>query len=227
MSKEFALIVAGGKGTRFGSATPKQFLKLNDQPVLLHTLEAFYRYSDQIQIVLVLPEDDMATWETIVRTYDYRRPVMIQAGGNTRFQSVRSGLDRLPSEGYVAIHDGVRPLVTTSVIGRSFSLAREHGSGIAAVPLKESLRLIEQDSYRTVALDRSKYRLVQTPQTFELGLIKTAYRLKEEDTMTDDASVAERAGFPVTLFEGDYSNIKITGPEDLSVAEALLSVARK
>lgn len=221
---EYALIVAGGKGTRIKSVVPKQFLELDGIPVILHTLKAFIRYSAQIKIVLVLPQDDMPIWEKIRAQFQFTHPVDVRIGGDTRFQSVRNGLDAIEGPGLVAIHDGVRPLVSEDIIGASFRLAAVHGSAVAAVRLKESIRVTDPDTTR--AVDRSKFRLIQTPQTFDVKLIKDAYRSKEDPSLTDDASVAERAGHTISLFEGSYENIKITTPEDLVVATALLA-ARK
>ncbi len=221
MRKEFALIVAGGKGTRIKSATPKQFIGLCGKPVLFHTLEAFHRYSPSLPIVLVLPADDFATWKQLVVEHRFTIPVTMQSGGETRFQSVKRGLEKISGPGLVAIHDGVRPLVSEDIIGASFRLAAVHGTAIAAVRLKESLRMTDQDTTR--AVDRSKFRLIQTPQTFDLDLIRRAYDQKEDPSLTDDASVAERAGHSISLFEGSYENIKITTPEDLVLAEALLA----
>lgn len=236
--QEYALIVAGGKGTRIKSTIPKQFIELKGKPVLLHTLEAFHRYSESITIILVLPSDDFETWNDIVKKYDFRKPVILQKGGDTRFQSVKNGLSKiegnacLPGQGLVAIHDGVRPLVSPDIIGASFRLAAVHQSAVAAVRLKESIRMTDlaclpegssarrQDN--TKAMDRSRFRLIQTPQTFDVALIKKAYEIKENTSLTDDASVAERAGHVISLFEGSYRNIKITTEEDLLVAEALL-----
>ncbi|MCE2997148.1 MAG: 2-C-methyl-D-erythritol 4-phosphate cytidylyltransferase [Cyclobacteriaceae bacterium] len=217
---EYVLIVAGGKGTRIKSVLPKQFLELNGKPILLHTLEAFYRYSEKIKVVLVLPEDDFGIWKSICEKYDFTKPVLLQKGGDSRFQSVKNGLSILEGEGLVAIHDGVRPLVSSDIIGASFRLAAVHQSAVAAVRLKESIRMTDQDN--TKAMDRSKFRLIQTPQTFDLQLIKKAYEIKEDASLTDDASVAERAGHIISLFEGSYENIKITTPEDLIVAKALM-----
>ncbi len=217
---EYVLIVAGGKGTRIKSALPKQFLELNGKPILLHTLEAFYRYSEKIKVVLVLPEDDFGIWRSICEKFQFTRPLLLQKGGDSRFQSVRNGLSLLEGEGLVAIHDGVRPLVSEDIIGASFRLAAVHQSAVAAVRLKESIRMTDQDN--TKAMDRSKFRLIQTPQTFDLQLIKKAYEIKEDASLTDDASVAERAGHVISLFEGSYENIKITTPEDLIVAKALM-----
>lgn len=222
--KEFALIVAGGKGTRIKSALPKQFIPLNGNPVLFHTLQAFHRYSASLQIVLVLPADDLETWETLVKKYGFDIPVITQTGGETRFQSVKRGLEKVNGPGLVAIHDGVRPLVSEDIIGASFRLAAVHGTAVAAVRLKESIRMTDQDTTR--AMDRSKFRLIQTPQTFDIDLIQQAYAQREDPALTDDASVAERAGHAISLFEGSYENIKITTAEDLVVAEALLRSRR-
>ncbi len=216
---EHALIVAGGKGTRIKSVLPKQFIELNGKPVLLHTLEAFIRYSPSIRIVLVLPEDDFEIWRSICEKFEFNYPVTLQKGGETRFQSVKNGLQNI-TEGLVAIHDGVRPLVSEDIIGASFRLAAIHKCAIAAVRLKESIRMTDQDN--TKAVDRSRFRLIQTPQTFDVSLIKKAYEQKEEISFTDDASVAERAGNIISLFEGSYENIKITTQEDLIVAKALI-----
>lgn len=190
--------------------------------MLLHTLDAFYRYSTQLEVVLVLPADQIATWEDLARKHSFERCLTVQAGGSTRFESVRNGLDRLSGEGLVAIHDGARPMVTPALIAESFRRAAIHQSAICAVPLKESLRMLEGVA-RSRAVDRSAFRLIQTPQTFDLALIKEAYRMADTADASDDATVYERAGHEVFLFEGSYDNIKITTPEDLSVAEALIA----
>ncbi len=218
--KEHALIVAGGKGTRIKSKLPKQFIELNGKPILLQTIEAFLKYSSTLSIVLVLPEEDFKTWEAICKKFNFNKPIILQKGGETRFQSVKNGLDKIDGDGLVAIHDGVRPLVSADLIGASFRLAAVHGSAVAAVRLKESIRITDQDN--TKAVDRSRFRIIQTPQTFDLQLIKKAYQLKEDPSLTDDASVAEKSGHVISLFEGSYENIKITTAEDLIVAEALM-----
>jgi 2-C-methyl-D-erythritol 4-phosphate cytidylyltransferase len=220
LNNEYALIVAGGKGTRIKSVLPKQFIELNGKPILLHTVEAFLRYSDKIKIVLVLPEDDFEIWNDITKKFTFSYPIILQKGGETRFQSVKNGLSKMEGEGLVAIHDGVRPLVSEDIIGASYRLAAVHQSAVAAVRLKESIRMTDQDN--TKAVDRSKFRLIQTPQTFDLQLIKKAYEIKEDLSLTDDASVAEKAGHTISLFEGSYENIKITTQEDLIVAKALM-----
>lgn len=227
--KEYALIVAGGKGTRFGGPLAKQFMNLDGKPVLLRTIEVFYEYSPGMEIVLVLPEDDFETWKAICRQHGFDKPILLQPGGASRFQSVKLGLSRLSGEGLVAIHDGVRPLVSTAIIKTSFDLAALHGCAVACVPLKESLRMQSpgKTERETVAVDRTHFCLVQTPQTFQLDVIRKAYDSPEESTLTDDASVAEKAGLSVFLFEGSYRNIKITTPDDLLIAEALLNAQRR
>lgn len=218
--KEYALIVAGGKGTRMKTKLPKQFLALNGLPVLMHTINAFYRYNENTQVILVLPEDDFQLWEELCIKHNFKKSIKIQKGGDSRFQSVKNGLSLIEGEGLVAIHDGVRPLVSEDIIGASYRLAAVHDSAVAAVRLKESIRMTDQDN--TKAMDRSRFRLIQTPQTFKTNLIKQAYEGKEDASLTDDASVAERAGHIISLFEGSYENIKITTPEDLVVAKALM-----
>jgi 2-C-methyl-D-erythritol 4-phosphate cytidylyltransferase len=218
--KEYAIIVAGGKGTRIKSDLPKQFIDVNGLPILMHTINAFFRYSPSLNIILVLPEGDFETWQSLCEKHDFKKNIQLQKGGDTRFQSVKNGLAKIETEGLVAIHDGVRPLVSEDIIGASFRLAAVHQSAVAAVRLKESIRMTDKDS--TKAVDRSQFRLIQTPQTFLVSLIQKAYEMKEDTTLTDDASVAERAGHVISLFEGSYDNIKITTEEDIVIAEALL-----
>lgn len=219
-SQEYAIIVAGGKGTRIKSVVPKQFLELNGLPILMHTINAFLRYSKDIVIILVLPEDDFETWQALCAKHNFTVKLMLQKGGDTRFQSVKNGLEKIEGNGLVAIHDGVRPLVSEDIIGASYRLAAVHQTAVAAVRLKESIRMTDQDN--TKAVDRSKFRLIQTPQTFDVALIKKSYQIKDDPGLTDDASVVERTGQVISLFEGSYENIKITTPEDLIVARALL-----
>ncbi len=229
MTKEYAIIVAGGKGTRIKSDLPKQFIELSGTPVLIHTLNAFYKYSSSITIILVLPEDDFSVWNSIVVKHNFTQPVILQKGGNTRFQSVKNGLEKIDGEGLVAVHDGVRPLISTDIIAESFKLASIHKTAVTSVRLKESIRMIDTNSNiradsqdHTKAVDRSLFRLIQTPQTFDVELIRRAYQSTEDSSLTDDASVVEKLGQKIVLFEGSYENIKITTPDDLIVAEALL-----
>lgn len=219
-NKEYAVIVAGGKGTRMGSALPKQFITIDGLPILMHTINAFHAYSPDLRIILVLPQEDFQTWASLCKQFNFGKAIELQAGGSTRFQSVKLGLSRISGDGIVAIHDGVRPLIAPTVIARSFQVAAKERSAVAAVNLKESIRIVEPGG--TKALDRSLFRLIQTPQTFDVALIQAAYTLTEDPRLTDDASVAERAGHQVTLIEGAYENVKITTPEDLVFAEAFL-----
>lgn len=217
-----ALIVAGGIGKRMHSEVPKQFLPLLGKPVILHTFQRFEKLVDAF--VLVIPSKEMENWEKIRVEYNFNPsvPLTVVPGGETRYQSVRSGLSAISGdEGLVAIHDGVRPLVYDSVIEESFRVAGEKGNAITSVALKESIRSLNKDGSSQAEV-RARFRIIQTPQTFKLSLIKKAYNLGELPFFTDDASVLEYAGAKIELIEGDYSNIKITTPEDMIAAEALI-----
>jgi 2-C-methyl-D-erythritol 4-phosphate cytidylyltransferase len=206
-----------------GGDVPKQFLPVAGLPILMHTLRRFHDYSPALSIILVLPAKDVPYWEELCRTYGFSVPVRVVTGGSTRFQSVRNGLGAIAAEeGLVAIHDGVRPLVPPATIEESFRVAFEKGCAVAAVVLKDSIRVLHADGGNQ-AIDRSAFRLVQTPQTFRLAVIRKSFAQPEQPGFTDDASVAESAGFPITLIEGSYANIKITTPEDLLWAATHLS----
>lgn len=220
MTDQYAIIVAGGSGTRMKSGIPKQFLEVAGLPVLMHTIQAFFRYDNNLKIITVLPENDIDSWKDLCKKYDFNIKTDIRKGGKTRFESVQNGIDIIGDNGVVAIHDGVRPVIEPGIIGASFSIASVHGSAIASVRLKESLRKIDKDQTKNV--DRSIYRLIQTPQTFQVPVIKHAYKVAEGTDFTDDASVVESAGYKISLFEGSYRNIKITTPEDLAVVNAFL-----
>lgn len=240
---EVAIIVAGGKGLRLRGNIPKQFLALEGLPILMHTVGVFHAYDPSMPVILVLPAADFSLWKSLCQEHRFTLPVTLVEGGVTRFQSVKNGLNKVTGPGFVAVHDGVRPLVTPEIIAASFDVARRHRSAVASVPLKESIRelkdghagtsasetahLPQESTGHSVALDRTKFRLMQTPQTFDIELLRAAYALPEEETLTDDASVAERSGYTITLFEGSYENIKITTPEDLVVAGALLRARQK
>jgi len=225
--KEYVIIVAGGSGARMQSETPKQFLPLDGKPILLRTIEAFISYSKHISIILVLPPSEILRWEEICKDFRVSIPISLAKGGKSRSQSVKNGLAKIDTnESLVAIHDGVRPLVLPEIIVNSFRLAQTHGCAIASTQLKESLREVDKDL--TKAADRAKYRSIQTPQTFQTKLIKAAYnKFDELSGFTDDASVAEKDGQKILLFEGSYENIKITSPEDLLFAEAILKSRKK
>ena len=213
------ILVAGGTGTRMNSPVPKQFLKLCNKPVIVHTIEAFLQFDREIRIILVLPKEHIQLWEEMSRHYFPGIPMSLRIGGATRFQSVKSGLDAV-QEGLVAIHDAVRPLVPLRVIRDTFESAERDGSGVAMTPVRESIR--KKTGGATRAEDRLLFFSVQTPQTFRVELIKKAFEQEELPSFTDDASVYEAAGMQVTAVPGDHCNIKITTPEDLVVAGALL-----
>ena len=253
------IIVAGGKGLRMGADLPKQFLPIGGRPVLMHTLEAFQQAIPGIQIVLVLPADQQDFWRELCRRHNFTLPHRIATGGETRFHSVKNGLESLSptpdsvtegssvssnrtTEGdnvpvanaeradIVAVHDGVRPFVSSEVIRRCFEAAREHGAAIPVIPIVETVRrlstpLAEGAEGESMTVPRSQYRLVQTPQTFQLPLLLRAYRQPYQPDFTDDASVVEALGHPVALVEGNRENIKITTPFDLVIAKALLQEA--
>jgi len=210
----YAIIVAGGKGLRMGGPTPKQFLMLNGRPVIVRTLEQFLRFDSTIQLIVVLPEEHMGTWAQVQKTHLPDVTLRVTIGGAERFDSVKAGLDLLHElDGLVAVHDAVRPYVSVQTIADSFQSAALHGSGVASIPLKDSIRELVQDGSK--ARDRSHFRLVQTPQTFRVGELKEAFSRATHNAFTDDATVYEAAGYRVRLIEGGFENIKITTPEDL------------
>jgi 2-C-methyl-D-erythritol 4-phosphate cytidylyltransferase len=218
---KYALIVAGGSGLRMGTDIPKQFLELGGIPVLMHTIQRFFSALPDINIILVLPVAQQDYWNSLCHKYSFTVSHKIVNGGDSRFQSVKNGLTSIPStNGIVAIHDGVRPFVSDEIIRNSFSLAEEFGNATVAVPMKDSIRKLENGA--SYSVDRSVYRIIQTPQVFLLDLIKKAFDTTELPGFTDDASVLEHAGYKIHLMEGSYENIKITTPEDLVLGEALL-----
>lgn len=218
-----AILVAGGKGLRMGGPVAKQYLPLAGKPVLMHTLSVFFKIDPQIQLILVLPETDFEFWKSLCKANQFVIPHKLVAGGNTRFQSVRKGLNALAfHSGLVAIHDGVRPFVKPEVIEKSFEEAEKSGSAIAVIELKDSIRKISDDGKSTFQ-ERQYFRLVQTPQTFQIEKIKKAFEVTELPQFTDDATVYEHQGWEVTLIQGNPENIKITTPEDMEYAEFLAS----
>ena len=216
-----AIIVAGGSGSRMKSKIPKQFLLLAKKPFLFYSLEAFALFDPDIQLVLVLPETFFLRWEEIVEQYNCSIPHTVMAGGETRFQSVKNGLEALNQDGLVAIHDGARPLLSQTLISRTFDTATTFGNAIPVVPVSESMRILEEAESRPI--DRAHYRLVQTPQVFRIPLIKKAYQQDFDSGFTDDATVIEAMGETVHLVDGDTINIKITHPSDLAQAEFLVN----
>ena len=219
---DYIIIVAGGKGLRMGSDIPKQFLPIGGKPVLMHTLERFREYSKDIQIILVLPEAQQAYWHELCQEYHFDVEYTLANGGQTRFHSVQNGLAKVPDDaiGVVGVHDGVRPFPSIEVIRNCYTTAREKKAVIPVIPVVETVRHLEGEQSKTVP--RDAYRLVQTPQTFDIQLLKAANRQPYNDGFTDDASVVEAFGYNITLVEGNRENIKITTPYDLKIAEVLI-----
>ena len=221
----FAILVAGGSGSRMAADRPKQFLLLHGEPVLLHTLRRFAEPSLGVaEIIVVLPADQLDTWRQLCEQHRVSIPHRLVPGGATRWASVKAGLGALSthSTGLVAVHDGVRPLVSRLVVERTYAAAATHAAAAAAVMPKDSVRLVSP--HGSSAQNRNRLRLMQTPQTFEIDLLRRAYAMPELASFTDDATVVDDL-CRVQLVEGDYRNLKITTPEDLVVAEALLRVA--
>ncbi len=218
-----AILVAGGKGSRMGGPVAKQYLPILGKPVLMHTLSVFFNLDPLIHLILVLPETDFEFWKSLCEANKFNVPHTLVAGGDSRFQSVRNGLNALPFiSGLVAIHDGVRPFVKPEVIGKSFEEAEKSGSAIAVVELKDSIRKVFNDG-KSNFQERHLFRLVQTPQTFQIQKIKKAFGVTELPQFTDDATVYEHQGWQVSLISGNAENIKITTPEDMAYAEFLAS----
>ncbi|NVJ86363.1 MAG: 2-C-methyl-D-erythritol 4-phosphate cytidylyltransferase [Algoriphagus sp.] len=217
-----AVLVAGGRGTRMGGPLSKQYLPIGGMPILMHTLSVFYHVDPEMELILVIPQDDFELWRKLCEEHDFSIPHRVVAGGNSRFQSVKNGISSISfTEGVVAIHDGVRPFVQESVIQESFEKAAETGSAVAVVALKDSIRKLTDDD-RSFYQERQYFRLVQTPQTFDIQKIRKAFGVTELPQFTDDATVYEHQGWQVTLIPGNPENIKITTPEDMDYAEFLI-----
>lgn len=221
---DYIIIVAGGKGLRMGSDVPKQFLPIGGKPVLMRTIERFHAYDAALRIILVLPREQHDYWQQLCREYRFGIRHTLAEGGATRFHSSRNGLAAIPEgeHGVAGIHDGVRPFVSTEVIGRCFDRAREDYAAIPVVPVTDTLRYVGDNGGGRNVL-RSDYRVVQTPQVFDIDLLRQAFSQPYDEAFTDDASVVERLGCSVSMVEGNRENIKITTPMDLKIAEALLS----
>jgi 2-C-methyl-D-erythritol 4-phosphate cytidylyltransferase len=223
--KKSAIIVAGGKGLRMGGEVPKQYLPIAGIPVLMHTLSVFFKTDPEIHLVLVIPKGDFEFWDNLCQIHQFQIKHELVAGGDTRFQSVRNGLNSLPEEvELVAIHDGVRPFVSPQVIQNSYVESSKTGSAIAVIACKDSIRKINAEGESTFQ-ERQYFRLVQTPQTFRLDKLKKAFDVPEIPQFTDDATVYEHQGWQVSLIEGNLENIKITTPDDLDFAEFIATKA--
>jgi len=224
--KDYVIIVAGGKGLRMGSDIPKQFLPIGGKPVLMRTIERFREYSKDLQVILVLPKAQQAYWQELCREYNFKVEYLLADGGETRFHSVQHGLALIPddAEGVVGVHDGVRPFPSIEVIRSCYETARTAKAVIPVIPIVETVReLTGTGPVSSITVPRDHYRLVQTPQTFDIQLLKAANRQPYNNCFTDDASVVESYGHQITLVEGNRENIKITTPYDITVAEAIIN----
>jgi 2-C-methyl-D-erythritol 4-phosphate cytidylyltransferase len=220
--KQYAIIVAGGTGQRYGSNIPKQFLNLKGLPILMHTLNTFHAFNSGISLIVTLPSDYFELWKSLCKEYQFTVPHRIVAGGETRFYSVKNGLDTLEGDGLVAVHDAVRPLVSHDTLLRCFETAKRTGNSVPVVALYDSIRELNGDKSKPV--NRDAYVLVQTPQVFDLHLLKEAYKQNYNFDFTDDASVLEKKGVKIIMVEGNRENIKITNQTDMLIAEALIKI---
>lgn len=219
--KKYAVIVAAGSGVRMGGTTPKQFLLINNKPVLYYTLQAFLNAFGDIQIVLVLPADFTDMGQEIIDAYFDKDRIRIAAGGDTRFQSVKNGLQLVEEDSMIFVHDGVRCLLTENLIHRCYANAVETGTAIPVITSKDSVRIVHAEG--NDAIDRNKVMLVQTPQTFHSKILLPAFQIDYKEKFTDEATVVEAYGLKVTLVEGEENNIKITRPADLLIAEKIIN----
>ena len=219
VGRRFAVVVAGGQGTRMNNEVPKQFIEISGKPVLVYTLESFLRAGVDV-LILVMAKNQLSRWASVKEKWLPKHAIQIVEGGETRFHSVRNGLKWVEGLGIVAIHDAARPCVSAQLINAGYEAAAVHKSAIAAVALKDSIR--EKSGGTTVSRDRLNYYLIQTPQTFDVNLLKKAYATHSEIHFTDDASVVASEGQKVHLIEGSYQNIKITTDEDLDLARLFL-----
>ncbi len=218
----YVVIVAGGQGARMGTAIPKQFLEIQGKPVLYHTIRAFTGSLPDAKIILVLPAQQISYAQMVLQHFPERLDVTIVAGGATRFHSVQNGLKVITAPGIIMVHDGVRPLINHELILRCLQQAAEKGSAVPAIPVADSVRRTFPDDTSS-PIDRAALRLVQTPQTFRTEILLPAFEQAYQDSFTDEATVCEAAGHRIFLTTGDKYNIKITTPEDLAIAEAIMS----
>jgi 2-C-methyl-D-erythritol 4-phosphate cytidylyltransferase len=217
---KYAIIVAGGSGTRMGEKLPKQFILLKDKPVLYYTIKTFLESYQDLQVILVLPVDYMDMGQEIIDAYFDKDRIRITVGGDTRFQSVKNGLRLVEQESIIFVHDGVRCLLSEQLIHSCYEKAVETGSAIPAIASKDSVRIVTEDG--NDAIERNKVMMVQTPQTFHSKIILPAFQIDYKDKFTDEATVVEAFGLKVSLVEGEETNIKITRPLDLLIAERII-----
>jgi 2-C-methyl-D-erythritol 4-phosphate cytidylyltransferase len=220
--KDYVIIVAGGSGSRMNSTLPKQFMDLNGRPIICHTIERFYQYNPEIEIVVVLSGEYLQFWDDLRRTIQFTIPHQLVSGGGERFFSVKNGLAAIDNANVIGIHDAVRPLVSTRTIERCYHTAAERTTAIPVITINDTLREVKSGMSKTV--DRNHFRIVQTPQCFDAKLLSDAFAQDYIPAFTDDATVVEFFGEKINLVEGNKENIKITTPEDLDMAHALLSL---
>ncbi len=220
--KKYLIVVAGGKGQRMGGSIPKQFLPLKGRPVLMRTLEAFFSCDNEMEFIVVLPEEQQSYWKRLCTEYDFHISHLVASGGESRFHSVKNGLAMIQgTEGIVGVHDGVRPFVAPEVVAECYRMAEEKEAVVPVIDVVETIRQVSSDG-RSATVPRSDYKLVQTPQVFTVELLKRAYDQNYIPEFTDDASVVEASGHPICLIPGNRENIKLTTPFDLKLAEALI-----
>ena len=219
--KKYAILVAGGSGTRMNTSTPKQFLLLNNKPLIYYTINTFLNTFDDIDIVLVLPEEHLEKGNSIISTYFPDKKISIAIGGKTRFDSVKNGLNLVTENSIVFVHDAVRCLVSADLISRSYHQALEKGNAIPAIASKDSVRIVEGENNKSI--DRTTVKQIQTPQVFKSDILLPAFELEFQSFFTDEASVVEHFGHPIFLIDGEENNIKITHPIDLLIAEKLMA----
>ncbi len=222
--KRYAIITAGGIGRRMKTQIPKQFLNLQGKPVLMHTIERFYSFDSKMQIIVSLPKQHISDWQVLCNKHEFSIEHKIEEGGKTRFHSIKNALDTIHEDGIVAVHDGVRPLVSTETIEKTFETAEKKGNAVASTSIDFSLRQLTEKGSK--AVHRDLFREIQTPQTFRIHDLQDAYNLEYNTEFTDDASVFEAAGYVINLVEGNKENIKITSKKDLLIAENLLNAVR-
>ena len=219
--KKYAVLVAGGTGTRMKSSTPKQFLKINGNPLLYYTIDTFLKAFSDINIIIVLPNEHIQNWRTTINNYFPKTDIQLIQGGDTRFQSVKNGLSLIKEESIIFVHDAVRCLLSKALIIRCYESAVAFGSAIPAINSKDSVRVVENGISK--AVNRDTVKLIQTPQTFRSDILLNAFKNEYNTAFTDEASVVEFAGLQVNVMEGEESNIKITHPIDLFIAEKIMS----
>lgn len=218
--KHYAIIVAAGSGNRMNADIPKQFMLLASKPILMHTIQRFFEADPFVEIIVVVSKNEIDSWKKTCEQFSFTIPHLMQEGGETRFHSVKKGLNAVNKKSIVAIHDGARPFVNKTLINRCFMEAEKHGNAVPAIPVNESMRRVEGD--HSEPADRSAYVLIQTPQCFDSEILKDAYDTDHKNIFTDDASVVEFHGETIHLISGERENIKITYPHDLIIAESIL-----